>query len=37
MRSARRKIAGHVAIIVATVVLTALSFWLGWGPVVLSP
>jgi hypothetical protein len=37
MRSARRRIAGHVAIIVATVVLTALSIWLGWGPVVLSP
>ena len=37
MRSARWRIAGHVAIFVATVVLTALSIWLGWGPVVLSP
>lgn len=37
MWSAQRKIAGHLAIIVATVVLTALSIWLGWGPVVLSP
>ena len=37
MQPPRRRVAIHVVIIVATIVLTALSIWLGTGPVVLSP
>jgi len=36
-QSLRRAIAPHAIIIAATIVLTALSIWLGLGPVVLSP
>lgn len=38
MKSTPRKIAAHVIIlIVVVVVMSALSIWLGTGPVVLSP
>lgn len=37
MQPRRRRISIHVVIIVATIVLTALSIWLGTGPVVFSP
>jgi hypothetical protein len=37
MQSRRRRIATHVALIAAMVLLTALSIWRGTGPVVLSP
>jgi len=37
MQSPRRKIATHVVVIAAIVVMTAVSIWLGTGPVALSP
>ena len=37
MQSRRRKIAGHVAIILTALVLMAISIWLGTGPAMLAP